>query len=321
MVFIEYIKRSAWGAVLLSLFVLLALRVTFLLVGQSQTHVDVVVVLLTVFPVLATGIILTLFCDTYDLLPDRTRWIVVTYAWLTALSPQSYMAWQGAVAGVFVTAALYRLAIGSQEQLGRSHAFMGAFYIACATLLFRPALLLYIPLIIGLLNLSEVTFKNFLAFLGGIVTPFILLFAGFWFLGYDFWSYAQEMAQDLSIQKLSFGMAGIPLTRLIPAVVFILLLLVAVAVKCMRRESSGSLNKSRFYYSMFWFLVFSALGLILWPEHVYGFAVLFMIPASYFLTALFSGKKIFGANVWMALFILASVVYFVEGLGVLPSGF
>ena len=110
MIFTDYIKRSAWGALLLSLFILLAFRVIFLFVNQPENNT--VVLLLTVIPVLATGIILTLFCDTYGLLPDRTRWILVTYAWLVAVSPCSYDKWQAVVAGVFVTGALYRLAAG-----------------------------------------------------------------------------------------------------------------------------------------------------------------------------------------------------------------
>ncbi|MFY9115974.1 MAG: hypothetical protein WBK97_02955 [Bacteroidales bacterium] len=319
MIFTDYIKRSAWGALLLSLFILLAFRVIFLFVNQPENNT--VVLLLTVIPVLATGIILTLFCDTYGLLPDRTRWILVTYAWLVAVSPCSYDKWQAVVAGVFVTGALYRLAAGSHEQLGRSHSFIGAFYITCAGLLFRPAFLLYMPLIIGLILMSEVTLKNFLAFLGGIVVPFILLAAGFWFAGYDIGLYMERTLKELTLRNVTFGLQTFSLTQWVSLMVFVLLLLLSVIVRGIRRDSSGSLNKTRFYHAMFWFLLFTAAGLFIWPGHAQGFTVLFLIPASYFITSLFSETRLFGRKVWLALFILASVVYFVTNLGVLPSGF
>lgn len=118
MIFTDYIKRSAWGPCCCRCLYCWLSGLFFFCEPAGKQYGCT---LLTVIPVLATGIILTLFCDTYGLLPDRTRWILVTYAWLVAVSPCSYDKWQAVVAGVFVTGALYRLAAGSHEQLGRSH--------------------------------------------------------------------------------------------------------------------------------------------------------------------------------------------------------
>ena len=169
--------------------------------------------------------------------------------------------------------------------------------------------------------MSEVTLKNFLAFLGGIVVPFILLAAGFWFAGYDIGLYMERTLKELTLRNVTFGLQTFSLTQWVSLMVFVLLLLLSVIVRGIRRDSSGSLNKTRFYHAMFWFLLFTAAGLFIWPGHAQGFTVLFLIPASYFITSLFSETRLFGRKVWLALFILASVVYFVTNLGVLPSGF
>ena len=238
-----------------------------------------------------------------------------------AVSPCSYDKWQAVVAGVFVTGALYRLAAGSHEQLGRSHSFIGAFYITCAGLLFRPAFLLYMPLIIGLILMSEVTLKNFLAFLGGIVVPFILLAAGFWFAGYDIGLYMERTLKELTLRNVTFGLQTFSLTQWVSLMVFVLLLLLSVIVRGIRRDSSGSLNKTRFYHAMFWFLLFTAAGLFIWPGHARGIYGAVSDSGFVFYNVVVFGNKTFGRKVWLALFILASVVYFVTNLGVLPSGF
>ncbi len=315
----DYIKRSGPGAAFFSLFILIVFRVVYLVVGH--TEISWALALPTLVPVLGTGILLSVFCDRFDLLPERTHWTLVTYVWLMAMCPQTYVEWEAVLSSVLITAALYRLIVASLDPHARSNPFLSAFYITCAGLLFRPAFLFYIPLIIGFLLMTETSVKNLFAFVGGIVVPLLLLIAGLWFLGYSPYEFGLQRIQELGYPKPVAFWKSYSVLQLVPILVLIVLVLLALFARLLRRESTTTIYVWRFYNSMFLFFVFAAAVFLLYPNHANGVIALFMIPTSFLITSLFSEKRFFGSRVWLSLFILSSLVYFVARLDVLPLTF
>ena len=305
---VEYIRYSIWGAIFISLFILVVFRIINHFVGQVE--VTWIKALLSAIPVLGTGIILWVFSDRYNLFSERTGWVVVMYVWLMAMFPQTYAEWEAAISALFIAAALLKMAASINEPASRSHFFLGGFFITCAGLLFRPAFFLNIPLVFGFLFMAEVSVKNILAYLGGVVAPLLLLFSGLWFVGVDTGGYVNKAFAELTSWNPSFGFKTSSYLQLIALLVMGALLLFSLIIRLIRRESTTTLCISRFYIVMFCLLVFSGALLIFYPHYVNGFLAHFMIPVTFFITSMFTEKRLFGARIWVALFVLSSFVYY-----------
>ena len=219
-----------------------------------------------------------------------------------AVSPCSYDKWQAVVAGVFVTGALYRLAPGLMSNWA-----VPILSLELSILLVRDCCSVGFSIIYASDYRTYIDVRSnaqeLLAFLGGIVVPFILFAAGFWFAGYDIGLYMERTLKELTLRNVTFGLQTFSLTQWVSLMVFVLLLLLSVIVRGIRRDSSGSLNKPVFTMPCF-VSSFTAAGLFIWPGHAQGFTVLFLIPASYFITSLFSETRLLDAKCgWHSLFL------------------
>lgn len=306
---IQFIKRSVWGAVLVSLLIMTVFRVFYHF--SQEVALPWYLHLLSAAMILVTGMLLSYLNDRYDLLPERTQWITVAYVWFVSCCPQTYDNLWAQGAALLIAAATYKLVYSAYVPVTRSGPFMSAFFISCAGLLFFPAFFLYIPLLISFIRMAKVSGKDLLAFAGGMLSPLFLTSALLWFMKHDvalFWGHRLENFKQIYPAKTleAFSISGTVMVALIA-----LLVMLSLFIRLVRRDTTTTVNVSRFYSSMFWFVLFSCLVMLTYTGFAYGYIPIMMIPVSLLITSLFTGKRFFGSVLMISLLILASLVYYV----------
>ncbi|HPV88199.1 MAG TPA: hypothetical protein PKU85_03175 [Bacteroidales bacterium] len=302
---IQYIKRSIPGAVLLSLLILVVFRTIY--------HVAVHPVfpwyghLLSLLLIIGTGAILSFLNDRYDLLPERTQWIMVTYVWLVSCCPQTYSELRATAASLLVAAAAFMLIYSAYTTETRSGPFLCSFFVTCAGLLFFPSYFLLIPCIVSFIRFAKVLVKDMLAFLGGIAVPFFLLSALLWFLDRDVGYFWSQLGKNFTLWDPAGAFSSFTIAQTVTVAVLTLLVVLSLFVRLLRKDAATTVNVSRFYSSLLWYVIFSAAIMIVYPVFAPGFILILMIPVSILITSLFSEKRLFGFKIWLALLILSTL--------------
>lgn len=302
---IQYIRRSVSGAAFLSLFIMVVLRTIYHYTVQSgyPWHMH----LFSLFLILGAGLILSLLNDRYNLLPQRTQWIIVCYVWLVTCCPQTYDNVRAPAAALFAAAATYMLVYSAYVSMTRSGPFLCAFFITCAGLLYFPAYFLLIPFTIGFIRLAKVSVKDTLAFTGGIVVPLFLVSALFWFLDKDVEQYWKQTWEHFGGWDPAVTFSSFTIAQIVMAAVLTLLVLLSLFIRLVRRDTTTTVNISRFYGSIFWYMFFSAAVVILYPTYAPDYIPTLMIPVSILITSLFSERRLFGSKIWLTLLILSTL--------------
>jgi len=153
--------------------------------------------------------------------------------------------------------------------------------------------------------------KGFAGLAGGMLSPLFLTSALLWFMKHDvalFWGHRLENFKQIYPAKTleAFSISGTVMVALIA-----LLVMLSLFIRLVRRDTTTTVNVSRFYSSMFWFVLFSCLVMLTYTGFAYGYIPIMMIPVSLLITSLFTGKRFFGSVLMISLLIIASLVYYV----------
>ena len=312
----DYIKRSVSGALILSFAVMALFRTVDHFAGNVTypwyAH------LISASAVLGTGILLSVLNDRYGLLPERTQWIIVTYVFLVSCFPQIYGNYKPALAAFLIAAATCKLVYSAYVPVTRSGPFLSAFFITCAGLLFFPAFFLYIPFIISYVRLAKVSGKDMVAFTAGIIVPFFLLLSGMWLLKGDMARLWPNAAENIHTFAPRDAFRSLHITQVVLLSYLALLVCDSFFIRLVRRDTTTTVTVSRFYGSMFWFLLFLTGVLIAYPPFAGGIAYLIMVPVSVLITSLFHERRFPGSKFWLLLLIMVSLAYYITRLLSLP---
>lgn len=313
---IQYIKRSIPAALLLSLIIMAVFR----LVNHFMQEVSLpwYLHLLSAAMVLGTGLVLSYLNDRYDLLPERTQWIIVSYVWLVSCCPQTYSNLWTHVAVLLTAAATLRLVYSAYVPATRSGPFMSALLITCAGLLFFPAFFLYIPFVISFIRMAKISGKDVVAFAAGILAPCFLVCALLWFMNHDMAIFWGPRLEYFKLWNPAETFESFSITKTVMVAYIAFLVLLALYMRLVRRDTTTTVNVSRFYSSMFWFVLFSCLVSISYPAFSDGYILIIMIPVSLLITSLFTGRRFFGSVVLIVLLIISSLAFYISRTLSLP---
>jgi hypothetical protein len=123
--------------------------------------------------------------------------------------------------------------------------------------------------------------------------------------------YWMQMAQSLAYLDPSKAFASFTITRIVLVSFISLLVILSLFIRLVHRDTTTTVTISRFYGSMFWIVLFSALVMVLYPSYANGLVVIVMIPVSLLITSLFSERRLFAARIWLGLLILAGLAHYV----------
>lgn len=306
---IQFIKRSFWGSLLFSFLITAVFRVLFCVITNSfcnwYLHLP------EVFLLLGTGMLLSFLNDRYGLLPERTQWILVCYVWLVSCFPQTYENPRLFAASLLTAAAVYALVYTAFISGTRSGPFLCSFFIASAGMMYTPALFLLIPFIISFIRMVKLSGKDVLAFLGGIIVPVFLITAVLWFIHKDIPEYWMHTVSFFRGPDPSRAFASFTITRIVLVSLVSLLVILSLFIRLVHRDTTTTVTISRFYGSMFWIIVFTALVMVFYPAFAQGMVPLVMIPASLLITSLFSERRLFTSRIWLALLLLAGLGHYI----------
>jgi len=313
---IQYIKRSIPAAVFLSIIIMAVFRLVFHF--TQEVTLPWYLHLLSAAMVLGTGLVLSALNDRYDLLPERTQWIIVAYVWLVSCCPQTYSNLWAHVAVLLIAGALYKLVYSAYVPATRSGPFMSALLITCAGFLFFPAFFLYIPFVISFIRMGKISAKDLVAFAGGILVPCFLVCALLWFGNRDMAMFWNQRLEYFRLWNPAQTLESFPITDIILVALISFLVVLALFIRLVRRDITITVNVSRFYSSIFWLVFFSSLVMIAYPAFSDGYILIMMIPVSLLITSLFTGRRFFGSVVLIALLIISSLASYIGQVFSLP---
>ena len=306
---IQYIKRSLTGAFLLSFLLMAVFRVFYCVLGEGSCtwylHLSESVI------ILITGVLLSFLNDRYGLLPERTQWILVCYVWLLLCFPQTYENPRMFAASLLTAAAVYALVYAAFISGTRAGPFLCAFFIICAGILYTPALFLLVPFVISFIRMVKLSGKDVVAFLGGIIVPLFLVTAVLWFLQKDVSDYWIQTVWFFKDPDPSRAFASFSITRIILVSLLSLLVILSLFIRLVHRDTTTTVTISRFYGSMFWIILFTALVMVMYPAYAKGMVSVAMVPASLLITSLFSERRLFASRIWIALLLLAGLAHYI----------
>ena len=307
---IQYIKRSIPAAVFMSIIIMAVFRLVYHFTQEVSLpwyhH------LISAVMVLGTGLLMSYLNDRYGLLPERTQWIIVSYVWLVSCCPQTYSNLWAHVAALLAAAATCKLVYSAYVPATRSGPFMSAFLITCAGLLFFPAFFLLIPFVISFIRMAKVSGKDVVAFAAGILAPCFLVWALLWFMNNDMAMFWGKRLDYFKLWNPAETFESFSITETVMVFLIAFLVIMALFIRLVRRDTTTTVNVSRFYSSMFWFVFFSCLVIIAYPVFSNVYILIMMIPVSLLITSLFTGKRFFGSVVLIVLLIISSLAYYIS---------
>lgn len=283
----EFIKRNVFGAASLSLLLLtlLWLAAAYFESAVFRWHEP----LLRGLCIMGIAGLMTYMVGRFSLYKERSHWLMVCYVTLVGVTPFFAITSKAFPSAFLATLALYFLLKFANEQETRSCPFMVAICLTCASLLYYPALVLFVPFFISFLRIAaKLTIKDVAAFLGGVFVPLFFTVFFLWLLGYDL--VATWEASYQVFLKASFGVAFFEdsLAALLLCGTLALFVLLALIKRLTTRTDTSKVTVSGFFEFLYMVLLVGVPVLLFYPTEIPSFSLFILMPVAFIITSFFS---------------------------------
>lgn len=307
---VEFIKRNVFGAASLSLLLLTLLWLVSVYFASADFRWYEP--LLRGLCIMGIAGLMTYMVGRFSLFKERSHWIMVCYVVLVGITPFYSIASKAFPSAFLATLALYFLLKYANVQDARSCSFMIAVCLTCASLLYYPALVLFVPFFISFLRIAaKLTLKDVAAFLGGVLVPLFMAVFFLWLLGYDL--KATWVASHQVFSKPSFCAAFFreSLATQLVCGFLALLVLLAFVKKLTARSETSKLTVSGFYEFLFLALLVGVAVLLFYSIEIPSFFPFILVPVAFIVTSFFNemqNKKV--KLFFLTLFVLVLGYYY-----------
>jgi len=258
----------------------------------------------SVTTLIATSLLLNLWCDQNNLLEEKSWLPMLSYTLLMSSSNCQIAPHPILFANFFLTLAVIRITQSYRKEEGISILFDCGFLIALSALFYFPAWILFPVVWVGLIVLRPFIWREWFSSLMGFMVPFILVLVYyFWFdqlgiLIYEkFFFPTQDLVIDLASEKPEF----------IRISVFLMVILLLSYLKVL--ASSWPVNTilaKNMVVILSWMSLLGILSFILAPVFRFEYFSLAAIPVCIYVSNYFSQIKLW----WWADLLLISWLVF-----------